>query len=86
MLDYLFKGLVTVNRNVDNSTHKEPRTRHSYDTTFLVVFVVLASLVLALKMCYDCVLKRAYRRARLAPDYGIPLYTPPKPSPLAPLS
>lgn len=85
MLDYLFKGLVTVNRNVDNSTHKEPRSKHSYDTTFLVVFVLLVSLGLALKLCYDCVLRRAYQRARVAPEYGIPLYAP-KPPTLAPLS
>jgi len=67
MLDYLFKGFVTVNNKHDNSTHKEPKPHHSYDTTFLVAFVLVISALLVVFMVYKSLLKRARRRAAV-PD------------------
>lgn len=74
MLDYLFKGLVTVNRNVDNSTHKGQRSTHSYDTTFLVIWVLIVTICFILKIMYDMLTQRAMRMALARAEYGTPMY------------
>lgn len=74
MLDYLFKGLVTVNRNVNNSTHKGQRSTHSYDTTFLVIWVAVFTVFFIFKIIYDMLAQRAIRMALAQAEYGTPLY------------
>jgi hypothetical protein len=73
MFDYLFKGLVTVNNKHDNSTHKETKATHSYDTTFLVIAVIALLVVAVCYMVYKSLLRSARRRVAysVSPQSGV---------------
>lgn len=83
MFDYLFKGLITVNHKNDNSTKRQIiQPTHSYDTTFLVVVVIIGLLIVILWMVYKALLAKAMR-GNLAPRF---VYLPEVGKPLHPHS
>lgn len=82
MLDYLFKGLVTVNNKHDNSTRTSKCPSHSYDTTFLVVVAICLLVALICWFVYKSLVRKA--RRRVADPAFTPLWALRPPQPTAP--